>query len=216
MRPPHELTLVTLGRWPLIVAALLTATALLLPPTVTASATAQGTTYVGLNVGRVVLEVDDNAGDSSAVRPTAAGLHAGYFPWRQVAIEGRIGLGVKDVEERGEHGKSTLELEHLIGLYAVGHLLDYRDLFSLYLLAGVTKAQWSNKPPSPSSRMQMSDTAPTIGIGATFYPHPGFGYQIEYIRYHSGGEDRFRANGQTGDKLEWDLSAVNVGVIRLF
>jgi len=173
-------------------AACLTAALLSAPVFAHAGPTSAGSWYAGLQGAWT--EWDPNR-DNDYDFLVATG-RVGFFPANQVAIETRLGFGLTDDDDGGN---TDYSVDHLLGVYGVGHLLTYRDRFSVYLIGGATSmTQERNGDPDAGA------LAPAFGAGFDVYLQGNAALNVEYMRYQQGAEF-----GGSGDA---DLSAINVGV----
>ncbi len=153
--------------------------------------TMPGTTYVGAQVAQMDWELEMEDGGQVVeydFQPLALIGRFGHFILPGVALEGRLGINLSDDDD--------MELDGLFGAYAVAHLLNVRDSFSIYVLAGATNADLGEDN-------TVDDTALSFGAGADLYLQGNLSIGFEYTQYHSGAED---------GGAEWDLSAVSLGI----
>ena len=167
-----------------------------LPTVLMANPMSQGPSYGGITFSQLKYDED---GISDDANPTALIGRHGYFVANQIAIEGRLGIGHSDdtvrVDEFGPAVDVDVELDGLLGFYAVGHL-PLGEAASIYGLFGFTDA----KATASANGFSDSDTNSGLsyGFGAEFYPSEQIGLNIEYTQYL--------------DESGYDLSAISAGV----
>ena len=173
------------------------AVALAVSPTVLmANPMSQGDSYAGITYSQLTYDEDGISGDAN---PTALIGRLGYFVANQIAIEGRLGIGLSDdtvrIDGFGQALDVDLELDRLLGFYAVGHL-PVGDAASIYGLFGFTDA----KATASANGLSESDTDSGLsyGFGAEFNTSEQIGLNIEYTQYL--------------DESGYDLSAISAGV----
>ena len=158
--------------------------------TVAASANSAGSGYVGVLASHYTFDV---SGVSEDLNPTGLTLRGGYFLTDYIAVEGRLGTGVND-DSIGNSGVD-LELDHLFGVYAVGHI-PVNEVFSFYGLLGFSYAE-----ATVSSRWASAsddDDGFSYGAGVQVNFTPQISGQLEYVSYLS--------------KSDYDLNAASIGL----
>lgn len=165
--------------------------ALLLTPVWASAAPSSGSWYTGLQAGWTNLDFD-RRDDVDFLMATA---RVGFFPVDQVAIETRFGVGVSD----DDMDNVDYSVDHMLGLYAVGHVLNYRDAFSFYLIGGLTSATLE-----ANGNQERTDYAPAFGLGFDVYLHSSMALNLEYIRNQNGADPDGAG--------KYDLSSMNVGL----
>ncbi|MGP9679593.1 porin family protein [Halomonas sp. AOP27-A1-41] len=155
-----------------------------------ALANSAGSGYVGALASHYVFDVDGIRDD---VNPTGLTIRGGYFLNDFVAIEGRIGTGLSD-DSIGGSGVDV-ELDQLMGVYAVGHL-PVNNVFSFYGLLGFSYAEAtiSNRFVSVSD----DDDGFSYGAGVQLNFTPQISGQLEYVSYLN--------------KSDYNLNAGSVGI----
>lgn len=157
---------------------------------------AQGQTYAG---GQFAFLIYDEDGVPDDGRPRAVIGRLGYFVAERVAVEARLGAGVRDDTVQVPIGPGgtvgiDLELDRLIGGYLLGHI-PLGQSVSVYGLAGYTEAEVTASVDGLSS--SETEGGISYGIGAEFHPTDQTGVNVEYIRYL--------------DKSDFTLSGVSIG-----
>lgn len=126
-----------------------------------------GSNYVGLQYA--VVNVDfDGIGD---VDPTALVGKLGYFFTDNVAIEGRLGIGLEDDDILGV----DVDIEHLYGIYGVFHASNNIET-TFYGVLGFTDAEAEFSGPGGSA--DGDESSFSFGVGANIS-----GFNIEYMSY---------------------------------
>ncbi|WP_201241750.1 outer membrane beta-barrel protein [Halorhodospira halophila] len=174
--------------------ACLTAALLSAPLFAHAGPTSAGTWYTGLQGAWTEWDPDWGS-DYEFLMATG---RVGFFPTNQVAIETRLGIGLTDDDDGGN--TDDFSVDHLLGVYGVGHLVTYQDRFSVYLIGGATSMTLEVDGDAGGGAL-----APAFGAGFDVYLHGNAALNVEYMRYQHDAE--FGGGG-----LDADLSAINVGV----
>ncbi|MCP1727417.1 opacity protein-like surface antigen [Natronospira proteinivora] len=176
--------------------ALLVSLAIASPSIAMGSSIDHGTSYGGVHFSQLAYDED---GVSNDANPTLLTGRLGHFFANQVAIEGRLGLGLSDdtvrIDDFGLAVDVDMELDRLFGVYAVGHF-PLGQSASIYGLFGFTdaKATFSTNGFSDSD----TDSGFSYGFGVDIYSSDQFGLNIEYTQYL--------------DESGYDLSALSLGV----
>lgn len=120
-------------------------------------------------------------------------LRGGYFLTDFIAVEGRLGTGVDEDSISGS--SADVELDQLMGVYAVGHL-PVNNALSFYGLLGLSYAEAtvSNRFVSASD----DDDGFSYGAGVQVNFTPQLSGQLEYVSYLS--------------KSDYDLNAASLGL----
>src|SRR5690606_8314813 len=145
----------------------------------------QGTTYAGLNYA--LLELSSDAPATTDAEPTAFVGKLGHFLLDQIAVEGRLGLGVTSDTVAGV----DYDMDRLLGAYLTGYV-PLGEQITAYALVGVTEARFS-----ASGITATTDSGFTWGFGADLYASPKFAINAEYTRYL--------------DETGYSFSAVSIG-----
>ena len=161
------------------------------PAVVMANPMNQGNSYGGVQLSQLTYDEDGMSDDAN---PTALIGRLGYFVADQIAIEGRLGVGLSDDTVRVYGVDVDVELDRLFGFYAVGHL-PLAETASIYGLLGFTDAKATASVNGFSD--SNTDSGLSYGFGAEFYPSDQFGLNIEYTQYL--------------DESGYDLSAISAG-----
>lgn len=172
--------------------ACLTASLLSAPVFAHAGPTSAGSWYTGLQGAWTEWDVD-GGGDYDFLMATG---RVGFFPTNQVAIETRLGFGLTDDDD---DWSNDFSVDHLLGVYGVGHLVTYQDRFSVYLIGGATSMTYELDGDAAGGAL-----APAFGAGFDVYLHGNAALNVEYMRYQHDAE--------FADEFDADLSAINVGV----
>lgn len=123
----------------------------------------------------------------------------GYCVHKNFAIEGRLGIGLKDDENEVYGYDVSLELDNLFGFYGKG-ILDINDKIQCYGLIGFTRAEGTVEASGYSD--SDDDTDLSFGIGIDFGVSSQIYIGLEYMSYLS--------------KSDFDLNAIAVGVTKYF
>ena len=162
----------------------------------------EGETYVGAQYA--VSEYNED-GISEEFEPTFWLLRVGRFFTPNLAIEGRLGSGLDDdtqsVPELGGND-GTLEIEDILGIYAIGHL-NLTESASIYGVLGASKVEGTASVPSfPGLESTEDNSSISFGVGADFGIGSNVTLNIEYLRYL--------------DDSDYDLDAFAVGAVYSF
>jgi opacity protein-like surface antigen len=162
----------------------------------------EGETYVGAQYA--VSEYNED-GISEEFEPTLWLLRVGRFFTPNLAIEGRLGSGLDDdtrsVPELGGND-GTLEIEDILGIYAIGHL-NLTESASIYGVLGASKVEGTASVPSfPGLESTEDNSSISFGVGADFGIGSNVTLNIEYLRYL--------------DDSDYDLDAVAGGAVYSF
>jgi opacity protein-like surface antigen len=118
---------------------------------------------------------------------SSLGVRGGYYFNNYFSLEGRLGLGVSDdTQTISGFGDITLELDYVLGVYAVGHI-PLSERFQLYGLAGITKAESTFKSPGFPDETE-SETDLSLGVGAEFDMTPNWSLAVEYTSWFRDAE----------------------------
>lgn len=174
--------------------ALAAATLALMPFLANSAPLQQGTSYAGVNYALLNYS-EDGFPDAE---PTALVGKLGYYMVDQIAVEGRLGIGMTDdtitVDVDDGPVQATLDIDRMFGLYLVGNL-PLSEQASLYALVGFTDFKGTGTVLGQS--FSMTDSGFTYGFGANLYASPQFGINAEYTQYL--------------DETGYSLSAVSIG-----
>ena len=142
----------------------------------------EGTSYVGLQYA--IVEVDfDGIGD---VEPTALIGKFGHFVNDNVAIEGRLGIGLQDDELFGV----DVDIENIFGLYAVFHSAGSTTRFYGVLGYSDAEAEFSG----PGGSADGDESSISFGFGANIGK-----LNLEYMSYI--------------DEDDTDATAISIGYV---
>jgi outer membrane autotransporter protein len=157
---------------------------------VTASANSAGSSYVGVLASHYSYE---ESGYSEELNPTGLTLRGGHFLTDNFAVEGRLGTGLNDDTVSGTN--VDVELDQVVGVYAVGHL-PVSDVFSFYGLLGFSYAEATLSVPGAS--VSGDDDGFSYGAGVEVNFTPAISGQLEYVSYL--------------DKSDYELNAASLGL----
>ncbi len=155
-----------------------------------AFADAAGTGYVGGLFSHYEYE-ETNV--SEELNPTGFTVRGGYYFADHFAVEGRLGTGINDDSLSGL--PVDLELDQLMGIYAVGNL-PINDAFSLYGLLGFSYVEGTVSAPGISA--SSDDDGFSYGAGVQVKFTPQVAGQLEYVSYL--------------DKSDYEITATSLGI----
>lgn len=127
--------------------------------------------YVGVNYAHV--DVDD-------VDLGAIVFKAGYQFNEWVALEARVGLGVKDDDVNTPFGKVDVELDNIFGGYLVAGIPN-ASVFYPYAIVGYTRVRVEAS--AFGNTVADSEEDFSYGIGANISINEKFAVNVEAIRY---------------------------------
>ena len=158
-------------------------------------AAGQGTNYAGVQYA--VVTYDEEGIDD--VEPTALVGRIGHFVNDNVAIEGRIGVGLQDDEVEVDLGifgtvDVEVEVEHLFGIYAAIHSSSSSDI-SVYGIIGYTQGELEAS--AGGFDASEDDSGLSYGLGLNIYK-----FNIEYMSYL--------------DEDEFEVTAISLGFVTQF
>ena len=140
-------------------------------------------------LGAIYTAVKVSPDDGPDIDLGALGIRGGYYFNKYFSAEGRLGFGVSDDTEGGE----TVELDNILGVYAVGHW-PLSDQFQLYGLIGYSKIEITT-----SFGGSDDDGGLSYGVGAEFDMTNNWSLGVEYTSYLQDGEvfggNKFDATG---------------------
>lgn len=111
----------------------------------------------------------------------------GAFGTANLAIEGRVGVGIQDDTQTLGGTDVTLELETLLGMYGVGHL-NFGKNSSVYAVLGFTRLDAKASAQSvPGVSLSADDSDMSYGVGADIGLSKNIAVNIEYMSYYSKG-----------------------------
>ena len=149
-------------------------------------AAGQGESYGGLQYA--IVEVDfDGIGD---VEPTALVGKLGHFFNDNIAIEGRLGIGLQDDDIFGV----DVEIDSLFGVYGVFHASSSSET-TFYGVLGYTDAEAEFSGPGGSAEGDESSFSFGFGVNIS-------GLNIEYMSYI--------------DEDDTDATAISIGYVTRF
>jgi opacity protein-like surface antigen len=153
-------------------------------------AASAGDTYLGVGFSQLTYS-EDGFPD---LNPTMLGLRAGYYLNRNFSVEGRLGIGIGDdsvqlINFPTPYGLFTgdvaIEVDSLIGVYAVGHI-PASDSFDFYGFFGFNRADITATATSGGTSFSYSDDDSDMayGIGAEFKINPTSAINLEYGNFY--------------------------------
>ena len=159
------------------------------------SAAQAGSSYAGVGYGVVTYEENDYPD----LNPTVLVGRFGHYVADNVAIEARLGFGMSDDSTTVTGVNVSLDIDHVYGIYAVGHLPVGKKA-SLYALVGYTHAQATATASVGGTSVSLSDSDSDVsyGIGAEYAFAKNVTAGIEYTSYI--------------DKDTFSVSAAGVGI----
>jgi len=164
-----------------------------------------GKAYVGVGYSMVTVS-PDLLPDFDV---TTLGVRGGYYFNKYFSVEGRLGMGVgDDTQNVPGFGDVTLEMDTMLGAYAVGHL-PLSEQFQLYGLAGLTSASSKFKSPGFADSSE-DETGLSFGVGAEFDMTKNWSVAFEYTSWFRGAE----VDDSGG--LEYDSDGFSLAVNYLF
>lgn len=155
-----------------------------------ATASAQLLDYVALQYAQTTFDEG-----SVELEPTAWIGRFGRINTDYLALEARVGQSLERDSVRIGGQTAELEVEHLVGLYAIGRL-PLTDWAHIYGVLGGTQIRLTADAGSGSSSNNEEDFS--YGLGAQLEVGYGFSLHAEYMNYH--------------DRDDYELSAVAVGL----
>lgn len=136
-----------------------------------------GVDYIGLQLGRATVSVDDR----ESVEPSIALGRFGHFIYDDVALEARIGFGTSEETTRVGATAVDIDLQGLAGLYLVFQV-PLGEAANVYAVGGVTRAAVETDPVL-LDRSNVYATDFSYGAGATVHLGPRFALRAEYLAY---------------------------------
>lgn len=136
----------------------------------------QPSDYVGLQAAQLMY--DESGIDE--VSPTVLIGRFGHHYSRFMSLEGRVGFGIEDDSVTESGTKISLEIEHLVGLYGVGHL-PFGRIGALYALAGVSDI--GLKASAGQLSDHKSDSGFSYGLGLELNLGRRASLTVEYTSY---------------------------------
>jgi hypothetical protein len=156
---------------------LLVATALTLLGTVPLHAEPPGRDYVGLQLGRASVAVDE----ADSVESTLAVARFGHFVYQDVALEARLGFGTGEAATRVGATDVDVDLQGLAGLYLTMHL-PLAGVADLYAVAGGTRVAVETAPALRDEAIAY-ETDFSYGGGVSLHLGPRVALRAEYLAY---------------------------------
>ena len=164
-----------------------------------------GKAYVGVGYSMVTVSPEY----ISDFDLTTLGVRGGYYFNKYFSVEGRLGLGIgDDTQTISGFGDITLEMDTMLGVYAVGHI-PLTDQFALYGLAGLTMADSTYKSPGFPDESE-SETDLSFGVGAEFDMTKNWSLAVEYTSYFRDAEI------DDSGGIEYDADGFGIAVNYIF
>jgi len=156
--------------------------------------------YVGANYAFLTYEEDDIPEDFD-LGALVAKAGAKFNPY--LAAEIRVGVGVDDYSESGNGVSIELELDYLVGAYAIAGIPNETPIYP-YAVLGVTKGELTASVSAfgESASVSESESDLSYGVGANIAINDEFSINAEYMNYL--------------DKDGAEISGVSVGLVVLF
>ena len=134
------------------------------------------TVYLGLQYGYGIYS-EDNVPDFNV---GAAIGRLGAFGSKNLAIEGRAGMGVQDDTQTVGTTNVTLELDTLYGMYGLGHFTFFKNS-SIYGVLGFTRVKGEASAPGVSAGGSEGDIS--YGVGLDIGITRSIALNVEYMSY---------------------------------
>lgn len=135
-----------------------------------------GESYVGGQFSRITYEESD----VDELHPTALIGRIGHFATDYIAFEARLGTGLSDDDITVSGIKATLEVDSLVGLYALAHL-PLGERASVYALGGFTRADGTFSAQGVS--VSEEETGVSYGVGFQAKATDSLAGNVEYVSY---------------------------------
>ena len=140
-----------------------------------AQAARQGQNYFGIQYA--LTEVDPKDSGLDEFEPTALGLKVGHFTTNNVAIEGRLGIGLQDDDQSVGPFDIEFEIDRLIGLYAVFQTSG-SGTTDFYGIVGFSEVEGSISIDGFSGSESEDESGLSYGFGVNIG-----GFNAEYMVY---------------------------------
>ncbi|MDX1458946.1 MAG: outer membrane beta-barrel protein [Marinobacter sp.] len=156
--------------------------------------------YVGANYVFLTYE-EDGISEDFDLGALVAKAGAKFNPY--LSAEFRAGLGVDDHSESGGGFTAELELDYLVGGYAIAGIPNETPIYP-YAVLGVTKGKLTASVSGfgESASVSESESDISFGIGANFAVNDEVNLNAEYMNYL--------------DKDGAEITGVSVGLVVLF
>ena len=138
-----------------------------------AQAAKTGDSYFGVQYA--LTEVDLNVSGLDEFEPTALGVRVGHFVNNNVAIEGRLGIGLQDDDQTVGPFDVEFDIDRIFGIYAVFQTSG-SDSADFYGIVGFSDAE------GELSVNGVSDSDSESGLSYGFGLNVG-GFNAEYMIY---------------------------------
>ena len=114
--------------------------------------------------------------------PTMLVLRGGSLINKNFSLEGRFGFGLTEGEVTSSGIPITIEVNNMMGIYALGHLPMNNDL-SIYGVLGYTSGELTAAAPGTGITITDSDSGMSFGIGADLAISKTMAINVEYMSY---------------------------------
>lgn len=140
---------------------------------------------------------------------SSLGIRGGYYFNKNFSLEGRLGIGVgDDTQNIPGFGDLTLEMDTMLGVYAVGRI-PVSEKFQFYGLVGLTMADTTFSSPGFADDSE-SETGLSFGVGVEFDMTKSLSLGLEYVSYFRGAEI------DNSGGLEYDADGFGLSLNYLF
>lgn len=162
--------------------------------------------YVGGQYNKTTLK-EKESGFSGSVDFGSLTALAGYQFNDYLAVEARLGTGVKDKSSNDDGYKESLGVGLQTMLLAKAHY-NLSDEFALFAVAGYSKTEIEYKESEPGFSFSETDSLNglALGIGGEFKFANNFGVHLEYIMLP---DKTFREDGYS---LKFEANNLSLGV----
>ena len=137
-----------------------------------------GSKYAGIQYAVTTYSKD---GFSEEPKPIALVGRLGVNINDSFSVEGRLGLGLQDDDVNINGNNVTMEIDSIVGAYAIGHI-NINKNSSLYGLLGLSRAEATFSAPGFSSSSD-DESGLSFGVGADIGLSKKLAINIEYIQY---------------------------------
>ena len=158
---------------------------------------AAGDMYAGIGFGYTTIEVDN----FEEANPSAVVGRFGYYFLNNIAVEGRAGFGLNDDTIQVSGFETDVEIDSMVGAYALAHLPIGRDA-SIYGLVGFTRGEATATFQTLGVSQSDDETDVSFGIGGDFGLTPTTSINVEYAQYLHDSD--------------YDVTAASIGVMFKF
>jgi len=153
---------------------------------------AEGDSYLGIQYGIVTFS-ESGIPD---FEPTALVGRYGKFTSDNVAVEGRLGIGLSDDSQNIFGLDVDLEIDHILGVYGAYYSGTSSSTTRAYGILGFTQAEFTATIPGFGS-VSADDSDISLGLGVNFEIGGNGFINLEYMNY--------------GELDEADVTAIAIG-----